>query len=210
MDGAPGCITGSGYRMTVRSHISKLTKGVTLAVLLLALTPAGWGRQDPHYVFVLPDGYTGWIQIIFASPHAPKPESSHNGFVFRLNDSGILRTSILNRSFPGSQDEFFYRRFDRKGNEVLVPVPAEFVCTGNSGLDNCFISDDSRVDAFVVSRTSAGHASDGTPGTSWFLFVGPYPLREKMARHAHFYTGTTNKMDVPEDDPTPGRIKDDK
>jgi hypothetical protein len=196
--------------MMIRSLKSRLTKGALLLALLLALAPSGWGRQDPHYTFILPDGYTGWIQIIFAAPHGPKPQFSHNGFVFRLNDSGILWTSLLHSNFPGSEDEFFYRRIDRKGKEVLVPVPAEYVCTGNSGLDNCFISSDDRVDAFEIGRSTVGRVSDGTPGNSWFLFVGPYALREKMARHAHFYPGTTNKMDVPEDDPIPGRIKNGK
>jgi hypothetical protein len=31
-----------------------------------------------------------------------------------------------------------------------------------------------------------------------------------MARHVHFEPGTSKKIDVPEDDPTPGRIKDEK
>jgi len=196
--------------MTFRTCLSRLTRVALLAVLLLGLAPAGWGKTQPHYTFILPDGYTGWIHIIFASPNAPKPEFSHNGFVFRPNDSGIVWTSMLHSYFPGSEDEFFYRKIDRKGKEVLVPVPAEYVCTGNSGLDNCFISSDDRVDALEIGRATKGRVSDGTPGQSWFLFVGPYALREKMARHAHFYPGTTNKMDVPEDDPTPGRIKDDK
>lgn len=196
--------------MTVQARISRLSKGALPAVLLLALAPAGWGRPQPHYAFVLPDGYAGWIQIIFASPDAPRPEFSHDRFVLRVDDSGVLRTRMLHSYFTGSQDEFFYRRINSKGKEDLVPVPAEYVCTGNSGLDNCFISDDSRVDALDVGRATLGRVSDGTPGNSWFLFVGPYALREKMARHVHLDPGTSKKIDVPEDDPTPGRIKDEK
>jgi len=196
--------------MMIHSRMSRWSKGIVPIVLLLTLAPAGWGKQDPHYAFVLPDGYTGWIQIIFNSPRAPRPELSHNRFVLRVDNSGILRTSMLHTHFAGSQDEFFYRRIDAKGKESLVPVPAEYVCAGNSGLDNCFISSDSRVDAFEVGRATTGRVSDGTRGDSWFLFVGPFALREKMATHAHFEPGTTKRIDFPEDDPTPGRIKNDK
>ena len=66
------------------------------------------------------------------------------------------------------------------------------------------------MDAFDVGRATLGRVSDGTPGNSWFLFVGPYALREKMARHVHFAPARSKKIDVPEDDPTPGRIKDEK
>jgi hypothetical protein len=177
---------------------------------MLALVPSVWGRQDPHYAMTLPDGYVGWIQIIFASPNAPRPEFSHNRYVLRVGDSGVFRTSMLHTHFTGAQDEFFYRRIDSNGKESLVPVPADYVCAGNSGIDNCFISSDNRVDAFEVGRATVGRVSDGTPGDSWFLFIGPYALREKMARHVHFEPGTKNKVDVPEDDPIPGRIKDDK
>ena len=194
--------------MTVRAHISSLSKGALPAVLMLALAPAGWAHPLPHYAFILPDGYTGWIQIVFASPNAPRPEFSHGRYILRVDDSGVLRTSMLHSYFAGAQDEFFYRKTGSKEKESLVPVPAEYVCTGNSGLDNCFISDDTRVDALDVGRATLGRVSDGTPGDSWFLFVGPYALREKMAKHVHYYPGTKKKIDVPEDDPIPGRIKD--
>jgi len=187
-----------------------LSKRIARVVVLLTLVPAAWGKQDPHYAFVLPDGYTGWIQIIFGSPDAPRPEFSHNRFILRVDDSGVLRTSMLHSVFPGSQDEFFYRRIESKGKSELVPVPPEYFCAGNSGIDNCFISSDNLVDAFQVGRATVGRISDGTPGDSWFLFVGPFALREKMARHIHLEPGTSKKIDVPEDDPIPGRIKDDK
>jgi hypothetical protein len=39
------------------------------------------------------------------------------------------------------------------------------------------------------------------------LFVGPKVTREKLARPVHYYPGTKKQMDIPEDDPTPGRIR---
>jgi hypothetical protein len=190
--------------------ISRLSKWTTPIGLLLALAPAAWGKQYPHYAIVLPDGYTGWVQVIFATPHEARPEFSHNRYMLRIGDSGVLRTSMAHSYFAGSQDEFFYSRIDSKRRESLVPLPVEYFCGGNSGLDNCFISSDERVDALAVHRATVGRASNGAPGDSWFFFVGPYALREKRSKHVHYAPGSTNKIDVPEDDPIPGRIKDDK
>ena len=36
---------------------------------LLGMT--GWRAESPHYIFVLPDGYSGSIQVIFDSRRAP-------------------------------------------------------------------------------------------------------------------------------------------
>lgn len=196
--------------MTFHARISILVKGAAFAALMLAMAPTGWGRQDPHYVIILPDGYAGWVQIIFSSRNAPKPEISHERYVLRVDDSGVLRTRLKHVHYAGAQDEFYYTRLNAKGKNVLVPVPAGYVCAGNSGIDNCFISTDDRVDAFDADRATLGKASDGTPGDSWFFFVGPYALREKMAKHVHIDPATNKKIDVPEDDPTPGRIKDEK
>jgi hypothetical protein len=57
--------------MTGRLAISR--KAIFLVFLLyLALAQAS-ARERPHYLFVLPDGYVGWIQIIFNDPQAPPP-----------------------------------------------------------------------------------------------------------------------------------------
>ena len=196
--------------MKTIARISGLSRWAMLTGIFLALVPAAWGRQDPHYAIILPDGYVGWVQVIFGTPHEARPEFSHNRYILRIDESGVLKTSMLHSHFTGSQDEFFYRRVNENGKESLVPVPQDYFCGGNSGLDNCFISSDERVDAIEVGRATLGRVSDGTPGDSWFFFVGPYALREKMAKHIHYAPGTKNKIDVPEDDPIPGRIKDDK
>ena len=193
--------------MRIAARISGLCRWAAFAGLCLALAPAGWGGAAPHYAIVLPDGYVGWVQVIFATPHEKRPEFSHDRYLLRIDDSGVLRTGMFHSYFKGGQDEFFYRRVDAKGKETLVTVPPEYYCGGNSGLDNCFISSDERVDAFDVGRATLGRVSDGTPGDSWFFFVGPHTLREKMAKHVHYAPGTKTKIDVPEDDPIPGRIK---
>jgi hypothetical protein len=193
--------------MKIHVLISVLSKGALAVTLLLMLAPAGWGHKLPHYTFILPDGYTGWIQVVFQSPNAPESLEARNKIILRVDDSGVLKVSMYHAYFTGSHDEFFYRKTDSNGKEVLVLVPADYVCSEDSGLDSCLKPDNGKSDAFSVGRATVGHPTDGTPGNSWFLFVGPYSLREKMARPVHFYPGTKKQIDIPEDDPTPGRIR---
>jgi hypothetical protein len=188
-------------------HIAGGSRWALAAILLLMLAPKGWGHKLPHYVFILPDGYVGWIQIVFASPSAPEPIETHNGIILRVDDSGVLKVGMLHAYFTGSHDEFFYRKIDPLGKEVLVSVPVDYFCAEYSGLDNCFDPFSGKSDAFDVGRATVRRLSDGTPGNSWFLFVGPKVTREKLARPVHYYPGTKKQMDIPEDDPTPGRIR---
>ena len=188
-------------------HISGGFGSALAAFLLLILAPMGSGRKLPHYAFILPDGYVGWIQIVFASPNSPEPVETHNRIILRIDDSGVLKVSMRHAYFVGSHDEFFYRKVDAFGREALAPVPADYFCAKNSGIDSCFEPGGGKSDAFDVGRATAGRLSDGTPGNSWFLFVGPSVTREKLARPVHFYPGTKKQMDIPEDDPTPGRIR---
>lgn len=180
----------------------------TVGIVVLLAT-IGCRAESPHYVFVLPDGYVGWIQVIFDSPGAPEVVvPNRTRFVLRIPKSGILKTSSLGHvfAFPGSHDEFFYSRLDHKGKEVLSAVPSNYYCNEESGLDSCYDANGTMSDGFNVGRANLGHPNDGTPGNSWFLFVGPPDLRAKMAKRIHRAPGEKYQIDVPEDDPHPGMI----
>jgi hypothetical protein len=186
--------------------ISKPAAAALLATLLVPFAFAGAKHSLPHYVFILPDGYVGWIQVIFSSPNAPEPPLVNNGLVLRIDNSGVFRTRMIGSGFTGSRDEFFYSKMDAQGKETLAPVPSNYVCTEYSGMDFCYDSD-SLSDGFTVGRANLGHPNDGTPGDSWFLFVGPPDLRKKYAVPVHLAPGEKYHIDVPKDDPTPGRIR---
>jgi uncharacterized protein DUF6843 len=179
----------------------------TIGIALL-LTANGCGHEQPHYSFELPDGYIGWIQVIFSSPNAPAPPFTGNKLHLQIDESGIFKTSMTSTVFSGSHDEFFYRRrLDASGKESLVPVPANYVCAEDSGIDSCLGSEGTVTDEFTVGRANLGHSNDGTPGLSWFLFVGPPELRQKYAKRIHRAAGARYQIDAPEDDPKPGRIR---
>jgi len=190
------------------SGTTRLGARIAAAILLLSFATIGSARKLPHYTFVLPDGYTGWIQVIFQAHDAQVPVFSKDRILLRVDETGVLKTSMIHTYFTGSHDEFLYRRIGEHGTEALVRVPSTYFCNGDSGIDSCFDSRSGRSDAFTVSRATVGRTSSSADGNSWFLFVGPPSLRETLSRPVHFYPNTKKQIDVPEDDPTPGRIKD--
>ena len=84
----------------------------------------------------------------------------------RIDKSGVLKTSPLEQvfAFPDSHDEFFYSRLDAKGKEGLSPVPPNYYCAKESGIDSCYGGDGTVSDGFTVGRANLGHPNDGTPG----------------------------------------------
>jgi hypothetical protein len=87
---------------------------VSTVAIVAFLATIACAAESPHYVFVLPDGYVGWIQVIFDSPRAPMVVPKHGRFVLRVDKSGVLKTSSTEYVFAGSHDEFFYSRLEPK------------------------------------------------------------------------------------------------
>jgi hypothetical protein len=179
-----------------------------LSAILITLAPAyANARKLPHYVFILPDGYTGWVQIIFRSPGGTDPPQTHDKIKIVLEDSGVYKTGMYHAYFTGSHDEFLYRRIV-EGKESLVPIPASYYCNADSGLDTCYKpSEEKGADGFTVGRSSVGKEGPSSGGNSWFFFIGPPELRAKNLVRVTFEPGTKKWMDHPENDPAPGRIK---
>jgi len=180
-----------------------------LAFLIILATVSASAQRSPHYVFVLPDGYTGWIQVIFNSPGSAPLKLERNNTILEIDNSGIFRLPIMEHIFAGSHDEFFYETISPNGKKTRIAVPSNFVCAQSSGLDNCYNGEGDWSDGFTVGRATRGKASDETSGSSWWLFVGPPDLRKKMAVPITRNSDPKYpyQIDVPENDPTPGRIK---
>ena len=132
--------------------------GSTIVLFISMLCPLAWAKP-PHYVFILPPDYVGWVQVIFGDVGAPSLPYKKRILTVEVSDSGAVRTKNLPVWFS-TRNEFFYRSKDQRGAEHLVPLPAGYVldCAGQGG--------------FVVSGTP-----DGSPGSaSWFFFIGPSRL----------------------------------
>jgi hypothetical protein len=162
----------------------------SLAVLLAALTLT-YGRPKPHYTFILPDGYVGWVQIVFNDPQAPPLQVKRDGGrVIEVPESGILRTSDILVRDSKSHDEFLYRLSISAPQKHLRPLPVNYV-----------INDLSHGGFDVMDTGGRG------PGNSWFIFFGPPEIRARTPMADISRTaGYGRKMMAPDVYPTPGRL----
>jgi hypothetical protein len=95
------------------------------------------------------------------------------------------------RTIFSTHDEFFYRIPDSPRAETLIPVPVDYVLEGhNHG-------------GFDVSLTP-----DSSPGSlSWFFFVGPPQIREKIPwADITKVKGYGKPLPAPAVYPVPGRM----
>lgn len=169
-----------------------------LLIFIGAIQSQAEGNQHPHYRFYLPNGYVGWIQIIFNDPQAP-PLSIEDGKVrVEVPESGIVKTSNLRIHSSLSPDEFYYRGPIFDGTSQNRPVPSDYFlpCIDHGGFG-------------VMDTGGKG------PGYSWFIFIGPPELRAKVPlanwnkvieeyRRTH---GSKARIDLSGPYPAPGRME---
>jgi hypothetical protein len=190
----------------------RLRESLTVfSVMLLVTAQSTPGHKKPHYVFLLPDGYIGWVQVISQAPNAARSIIEKGNLLVDVDETGVFRTPTFHTMFVGAHDEFFYKRPSPAGGITRVPVPPEYVCVQMSGLDSCYEpSEEKGADGFTVARATVGKDGPSSEGSSWFFFVGPSVLREKYAVRVIFQPSTKKWMDHPENDPIPGRIRNER
>jgi hypothetical protein len=172
----------------------KVRRVLCAAVLGVCATFLSARPKPNHYRFVLPSGYVGWVQIVFAAPEAPALpiiEANH-ALLVRIGESGVVRTGDLWVHFRNPHDEFFYQVSDANGHDKFVPVPDDYTLDDGYG-------------------THAGFGINGTPdnspGYSWFFFIGPPELRDRTpGADIRKVPGFGKKREAPATYPTPGRI----
>lgn len=138
------------------------TSTILIALCLFSL-PVSARPDSGHYTFILPDGYVGWIQIIFNDPRAIHLLWEHSSYRIDVPDSGIARTSDMRVEDIRAVDKFFYSVQLSNGGTKLIPIPSDDVLPG-------------------FSHGGFGYAdTDGKgPGYSWFIFIGPPEVRAKV------------------------------
>jgi len=172
--------------------VSGLTNrfGACLIAFLAVLIPVH-SRAKPHYTFVLPDGYVGWVQIVFNDPQASSlPVQKDQGRVIEVPDSGISRTSDLRVHDSKVKDEFYYRYVPPNGSVQFRAVPSENVLPG-------------------IDHGGFGVADTGGrgPGYSWFVFIGAPEIRAQIPwADITKVPGYGRKLMAPDVYPTPGRL----
>lgn len=142
--------------------IMSITK-VPLVVFIVFLNQTGYGRSRPHYRFILPDGYVGWIQAVFNDCDAESLEWKRNAYQIEVPESGIPRTSDARVDGMDAEDEFLYKVIRPNGRTELVPIPSDYAIHNfnNGGFG-------------IVDTGGRGK------GSSWFIFIGPPELRSRI------------------------------
>lgn len=187
-------------RIARRDQMWQDHKRVALCLILLlgSATSYAWPKALPHYVFVLPNAYVGWIQIIFDDPQAPPLSIKDGGLQITVPESGLARTSNFRIHADLAEDEFYYMSQPSKGVPMVERVPAKCVLPG--------------IDHGGFGVMDSGQGGKGR-GYSWFIFLGPAELRAKVPlanwnevvanqRKLH----GTSKMDAPDPYPVPGKM----
>jgi hypothetical protein len=150
---------------TVKEEYMAMFRRVLFMAVVFALAwqPASARNKRPRYVFIFPEGYVGWIQVIFNDPAASRLPTKDNGHIIDVPESGITRTSELRVHDFKRLDEFYYRCLPATGEEELQKVPTEYVLPGDSH------------GGFGVMDTGGKGK-----GYSWFVFVGPPSIRSTV------------------------------
>ncbi|NGZ76899.1 DUF6843 domain-containing protein [Saccharibacillus alkalitolerans] len=86
--------------------------------LLSLLALAGCTDTRPSSVYLLPEGYEGWVLIDFAQEGAPEIPVEDGKQVFRIGSDGKLDTSTPEPSYGTAEDEYYF--VDEEGNRRRI------------------------------------------------------------------------------------------
>lgn len=151
---------------------SKLLALSVTSILCLFARLALCAKPKPHYVYVLPSGYIGWIRIIHNDRDAQHRPTAKDGSVrIELDENGEARDSDMtfHLDLVGGPDQFLYRAVSSSGVESYTAVPAEYIvanslCSHPTDKPSCY---NSLHGGFTTMNL------DDIPGSSVYFFIGP-------------------------------------
>src|SRR6202008_1476966 len=74
------------YELNMQAQIRRNFLSAVTILSLLLLPRGTYAKELPHYVFVLPDGYVGWIHVVFSSDDAPVLPFKNNTFILNIDN----------------------------------------------------------------------------------------------------------------------------
>ncbi|MFD1956969.1 DUF6843 domain-containing protein [Paenibacillus thailandensis] len=78
------------------------------------------GDERPVHRFILPKGFTGWVEVVYEQPGYPALKKEGRSFVYEVPSSGKIATSSRNASGPM---ELYYAEQDGRRIELPTDVP---------------------------------------------------------------------------------------
>ena len=98
------------YAILFAQKKPNIAVSLLMAASMFFVSQYASAEKLPHYIFILPNGYTGWIQVIFDSPGAAPLVLEHGNAVLGIKNDGVIRLPIMGHIFAGAHDEFFYEQ----------------------------------------------------------------------------------------------------
>lgn len=101
--------------------------GITFVVAMLVCLVVGVlfilnNSDNPTNKFLLPNNYTGWVEVTFDQVESTSLKYEGNNIVFEVPPSGKIKTSSKNVTGPM---RFYY--VDEKGTQKEIPTNAEMI-----------------------------------------------------------------------------------
>lgn len=81
------------------------------AIILLSIS-----EDKTTHKYMLPDGFTGWVEIIYEQPGYPALKTEGNTYIYNIPESGKLLTSTQNITGPMA-----FNYIDRNGKLIEFP-----------------------------------------------------------------------------------------
>lgn len=90
--------------------------GATIFLLIAAFFLFRNMTEKTTHLFLLPEGYTGWVEVVFDRPDSPPLKSEDHYLVYEIPRSGEIYTSSSNITGPMA---FYY--IDENGTRKKIP-----------------------------------------------------------------------------------------
>src|SRR5262245_53191320 len=89
-----------------------LIPALLLSLSIGSLSGSGQTQRRLPYLFLIPEGYVGWIRVDFEVPGAPALPVEANFYTLKIPDTGRLQTSSRDIQ-EGWVDSFVYYSTER-------------------------------------------------------------------------------------------------
>ncbi|OWR33043.1 hypothetical protein CDO73_00610 [Saccharibacillus sp. O23] len=134
--------------------------GLLISLVVCAVLCACSSNQRPTSVYLIPEGYEGWVQIAFGQKSEPEIPVEDSKEIFTLNEDGKLMTSTPEPSYGAASDEFYYVDGEGKRTEIDPNQRIHFQTIGSKNTESgesrsggtvvidFFVGDKDRVDEY--------------------------------------------------------------
>ncbi len=99
--------------------------------ICFVLVASGCNQASGKNQYLIPDGYVGWIHIIYDQSTYPEIKKEDGIYTFPIGEDGILKVSNKDYAYGTSVDKFFY--VDDKGNRIRELDSEKEIHNGNIG-----------------------------------------------------------------------------